>query len=298
MRRFAIVLAGAAVLGTAGLTGVIAWPIGQDVAEITLEGDVQRGAYLARAGGCIACHTNGEEGGGPLAGGAPLKTDFGIFHPPNLTPDPNAGIGAWEIEDFARAVRQGISPDGRPYYPSFPYPFYARLSDQDIADLWAAFQTVPPAAEKAAANEMRFPFDQRWGLKMWRAAYLVPPRTAPIEGRSEEWNRGRWLVEGVTHCAACHTGRNFAGARIAALRYEGAEGLPGGGKSPAITPDALAEKGYDVASLAYALQTAIKPDGDAFGASMGEVVNFGTAFLTEADRTAMATYLLNRESTE
>ncbi|KAF0675759.1 c-type cytochrome [Profundibacterium mesophilum] len=296
MRKIAVVLSSLAALGAAGLAAVIVWPIGRDVAPITLVGDADRGAYLARAGGCIACHTDVEGGGAPLAGGAPLKTDFGIFHPPNLTTDPQAGIGAWSVEDFARALRQGISPNGQPYYPSFPYPFYARLSDQDIADLWAAFQTVPAASGAAPAHELAFPFDQRWGLKIWRAAYLAPPPTTPVEGRSAVWNRGRWLVEGVAHCAACHTGRNFAGARVPALNYEGARNLPGGGTSPAITSDALREKGYDAGSLAYALKTGIMPDGDVFGASMGEVVNYGTAFLSDADRAAMATYLLDMET--
>ena len=293
MRRMILGAVALAVLAATSVGAVVLWPIGTTVAAIEPDGDVQRGAYLARASGCIACHTNIAEGGAPLAGGAPLTTGFGTFYPPNLTTDPDHGIGDWTIESFARAVRQGVSPEGRPYYPAFPYPFYARFSDRDIADLWAAFQTVPPVAEPMPDQDLSFPFDQRWGLKMWRAAYLLPPRTAPVQDRSEEWNRGRWLVEGAAHCAACHTARNFAGARLTAQRYEGATALPGGGKSPSIKADALRDEGWDTDSLAYALKSGIKPDGDVFGDSMAEVVADGTAYLTPEDRTAIAIYLLD-----
>jgi len=295
MRKLLITAAVFSAAAVIGVGAVIAWPVKNEVASIDQPGDPQRGAYLARAGGCIACHTNWEEGGKPLAGGAPLKTDFGTFYPSNLTMSKDAGMGDWSVQDFAAAVRQGVSPDGEPYYPAFPYPFYRNLSDQDIADLWAAFQTVAAVDEPAPAHEVGFPFDQRWGLKLWRGAFLEPPRTKPVEGRSEAWNRGRLLVEGVTHCGACHTGRNIAGARVLDEKFRGYDGLPGGGKSPAITPEALQDGGWSVSDLAYALETGIMPDGDAFGGSMGEVVTYGTSFMTDADREAMAIYLLNEE---
>ena len=295
MRRLgrSVVLAG--VLGAASVVGLMAWPIGIEppVALETLEGNVDRGAYLARASGCIACHSNFESGGAPLAGGAPLKTDFGTFYPPNLTTDAEHGMGAWTITDFARAVRQGISPEGEPYYPTFTYPFYTQFSDQDIADLWAAFQTVPAVAEPSPAHEARFPFDQRWGLKLWRAAYLSEPDTDPVDGRSDAWNRGKWLVRGAAHCGACHTGRNFAGARISDRIFAGNDSLPGGKRAPSILPGDLQKAGWDVDSLAYALRTGITPEGDVFGGSMAEVVNYGTAFLSDADLTAMATYIMD-----
>ena len=191
------------------------------------------------------------------------------------------------------AVRQGISPEGEPYYPTFTYPFYADFSDQDIADLWAAFQTVAPAAESAPVHEATFPFDQRWGLKLWRAAYLSDPQTEPVEGKSETWNRGRELVRGATHCGACHTGRNLAGARVASAVFAGNDALPGGNKAPSILPEDLAERGWTVANLSYALQSGVTPSGDVFGGSMGEVVQNGTRFLSKDDLRAMATYLLD-----
>ncbi|MFW8595046.1 c-type cytochrome [Cribrihabitans neustonicus] len=285
--------AAAAVFGGSVIAALAAWPIGEEPDLPELEGDVARGAYLARASGCIACHTDTEGGGKPLAGGAPLATDFGTFYPPNLTTDPGYGIGGWTQKDFARAVRQGISPSGEPYYPTFTYPFYANFTDQDIADLWAAFQTVPPVAEPDRPHDTSFPFDQRWGLKLWRAAFLEPPETGPVPGKSEQWNRGRALVEGAAHCAACHTGRNLAGARVPELRFKGNDRLPGGSKAPPIDPASLREKGWDADALAYGLKTGLTPSGDAMGGSMGEVVFQGTAFLTDEDRRAMAAYLMD-----
>ena len=221
MRQFLIAgIAGLSLAGATTVAALVAWPIGSDPRKIEPEGDVQRGAYLARASGCVACHTNFEEGGAALAGGAPLNTDFGTFYPPNLTTDPDHGLGNWDVEQFAKAIRQGIAPDGTPYYPAFTYPFYANFSDQDIADLWAAFQTVAPVAESTPEHDVGFPFDQRWGLKLWRAAFFGAPETAPVDGKSAEWNRGRELVRGAAHCAACHTGRNLAGGRVSLFRRQ------------------------------------------------------------------------------
>ncbi|MES0827021.1 cytochrome c [Ruegeria sp. SCP11] len=294
MRMFCRLGLAGAVIAAVSLVGLMAWPIGQPLAPITLKGDVDRGAYLARASGCIACHTDFAKGGAPLAGGVALETPFGTLYSPNLTTDPDHGIGGWRQAQFARAVREGVSPDGHAYYPAFPYPFYANFSDQEIADLWAAFLIVPPVAEPSRPPEMVFPFNQRWGLKLWRATYLESPRTGPVAGKDAVWNRGRELVEGAGHCAACHTARNLAGARKSDTEhFLGNNALPGGEKAPAIDHLTLAGKGWDVASLAYALRTGITPEGDAFGGSMGEVVIYGTSFLTEADQMAIATYLMD-----
>lgn len=298
MRRIMVLSAGVAALGAATLAAVIAWPIGSAPAPIGLEGNVDRGAYLARASGCIACHSDFEAGGDPLAGGAPLRTEFGTFYPPNLTTDPAHGIGDWTAEDFAKAVRQGIGPDGAPYFPSFPYPFYADFSDQDIADLWAAFQTVAPVSEPAPAHDVSFPFDQRWGLKLWRAAFFYEPDTKPLVDRSDAWNRGRELVRGAAHCGACHTPRNLAGGRDLGAVFAGNAELPGGSKAPSIQPEDLERNGWTVASLSYALQSGLTPSGDALGGSMAEVVREGTRFLTPQDREAMAIYLLDAEAGE
>lgn len=294
MKKLFLLTAVALASAGAVTAAVFAWPIGRSVELSTKVGDVNRGAYLARMAGCIACHTNVEGGGAPLAGGLALPTQFGTFYSPNLTTDKQYGMGDWTIEDFSKAVRQGISPEGKPYYPAFPYPFYTKLSDQDIADLWAAFQTVPPVNEASKPQDMVFPFNFRDGLKLWRAAFLPSGGFEPDTSRSELWNRGRFIVEGPAHCGACHTPRNFAGARQAELKLHGADGLPDGGKSPPITSEVLLEKNWTISSLKYALKTGILPDGDAFGGSMGEVVRDGTSFLSDEDLTAIATYLLER----
>ncbi|MCW2309391.1 cytochrome c [Rhodobium gokarnense] len=283
------------VLAGAGAVGLSVWPIGTAVTLAERNGDARRGAYLARMAGCIACHTDVKGGGKPLAGGLALKTRFGTFFSPNLTRDADHGIGGWSIEDFARAVRQGVSPDGDPYYPAFPYPFYAVLSDKDIADLWAAFRTVPAVAEPSKPHELSFPYGFRSGVKLWRAAFLSDAGLAEAPDRSDAWRRGRYIVKGPAHCGACHTPRNFAGARDAELALHGSDALPDGGKSPPITTAALKRNGWTHNDIAYALKTGLAPDGDAFGGSMGDVVRHGTSFLTAGDRKAIATYLLDED---
>lgn len=284
---------------TAGVgAGILSlWPIGQDVSDAFPPGDTQRGAYLARASGCVACHTNTTAEGFALAGGAALDTPFGTFVPPNITPHVEAGIGKWTIQDFARAIRQGISPEGDPYYPVFTYSFYSGFTDQDIADLWEAFRTVPAVAEAAPPHDLGFPFSFRSGLKLWRAAYIDTPDTAGLMGTSSLWNCGRVLVESAAHCAACHTGRTIAGGLDEDARFAGNDNLPGGSKAPSILAADLLGRGWTIANLAYALQTGLLPNGDAFGGSMAEVVAEGTSFLTDADRMAIATYLLDPTGT-
>ncbi len=233
-----LLCAGVVAIGIEVVVLADAQPASESLAR--LEGDAARGAYLARASGCIACHTDLENDGKPLAGGAPLTTAFGTFHAPNLTTDRTHGIGGWSVDEFARAVRQGESPEGEPYYPAFPYRFYTQFSDQDIADLWAAFQTVPAVAEPSKEQDLGFPFNVRSGLYLWQALYFEPGRFEPRADRDERFNRGAFLVEAAGHCAACHTSRNLLGALNEDEPFSGAKGLPGGGSSPAIHSNAEA----------------------------------------------------------
>ncbi len=294
MRPWLIVAIAAPALAGAAIAVLHVWPIGRPETIGVIAGDPARGAYLARMAGCIACHTDTSGGGQPLAGGVRLPTDFGTFYSPNLTTDPDHGIGSWTIQDFAAALRQGVSPEGKPYYPSFPYPFYNALSDQDVADLWAAFRTVPAVSKPSKPHDMMPPFNLRAGLKVWRALYHIPETFTSVSEKSDLWNRGKFIVEGPAHCGACHTPRNLLGARQAEMALHGAEDLPDGGKSPPITSAALKKEGWTVSALKYALQTGVMPNGDVFGGSMGEVVRDGTAFLSDEDRLAIATYLLER----
>jgi mono/diheme cytochrome c family protein len=287
----------AVAFGAAGLVGIAVvsrWPIAEPVHLGMLAGDAYRGAYLARSSGCIACHTNAAANGAPLAGGAPLDTPFGSFVPPNITPDLDGGIGNWSLDQFAVALRQGVRPDGKAYYPAFPYEFFADFSDQDVADIWAAIQIVPPVPVAAAESDVSFPFNLRWGLKLWRAAYMKPAKISPVMGQSAAWNRGQQLVTGSAHCAACHTGRNMLGGLKDSEALAGNDNLPGGSKAPPILAADLVARGWTVANMAYALRTGVMPDGDVFGGGMAEVVQAGTSFMEEADREAIAAYLLDQ----
>lgn len=265
----------------------------RQIAASASSGDAVRGTYLARMGGCIACHTDSKGGGALLAGGAAIKTPFGTFYGPNITPDERSGIGRWSLEDFADAMTAGVKPDGRPYYPVFPYTSYTLMSDQDLADLWAALQTVPAVEGRAPPNKINSLFDHRFLLIPWQTLFLQPGPYEPDPKRSDAWNRGAFIVEGPGHCVACHTPRNILGGPEEGRALEGGEG-PDGEKVPAITGDALRKAGWTAGDIAYALKTGLTPKGDSMGGSMGEVVTGATSQLTDEDRQAIATYLLEQ----
>lgn len=267
------------------------WPLKPVDSIEELTGDVSRGAYLARMAGCIACHTDGDNNGDFLAGGPELNTGFGTFRAPNLTSDPEHGLGDWTLSEFATAVREGISPSGQPYYPAFPYEFYQGLTDQQVADLWAAFQTVPGVNQPDPPQKLQFPFNIRALLKPWRV--LMQKEAPPNVSDDSVLERGRWIVEGPAHCGACHTPRNALGGIKANLALSGNSQLPGGGKAPDITATALLKNGWTEDDLAYALQTGLLPNGDAFGGEMAEVVLEGTGFLTWDDLIVISTFLLD-----
>ncbi|BBB24939.1 c-type cytochrome [Amphritea japonica] len=295
MKKSGVLLLWALILGAAGWFSL---PLLANNPELQLnagQGDVSRGAYLARASGCIACHTDTKGGGAPLAGGAPLETEFGSFSPPNLTTDKDSGIGDWSLEQFATALRHGLSPSGEPYYPAFPYEFYASLSDQDIADLWAAFQTVPPVAQDSPEHQLGFPFNLRRGVFLWQTLFFEEQSFTADSGKDGRYNRGKFLAESAAHCAACHSPRNLLGALDDETFYTGgASALAEESKVPPITAKALAEAGWSEADLGYALKTGVKADGDVFGGSMAEVVREGTSYLQQQDLNAIAYYLINR----
>lgn len=251
---------------------------------INLVGDPQRGAYVLRFAGCVACHTNEKENGAFLAGGAPIKTGFGTFYAPNITPHPEKGIGKWSQEDFFTALTKGTSPSGAHYYPAFPYEFYSRMNDQDIADLWAALRQVKPNPGKNGSTELVFPFSQRALLKPWRRLFFHSQSMPSPE------ERGAYLVRGPGHCGACHTPRNLLGALKEDKALTGA--YVNGERVPPITAEALRQNGWDVENIVFALETGITPEGDVFGGSMGEVVNAATSHLTRKDLEAIATHLL------
>ena len=286
----------ALAFGAGAVLAVEWWPFTPSQAAIgETNGDPDRGAYLHRMAGCIACHSDFENGGSVLAGGKALVTKFGSFVPPNITPDPLAGIGNWSFEDFVTAVRHGISPEDEPYYPAFPFTFYTKLSDQDVADLWAAIWTVPPVPTAAPANDLVPPFNWRSAMKVWHTLFFEPGPFVEELDRGAIWNRGAYIVEGPAHCGACHTPRNLMGARDTARALHGSEDLPDGGNAPPITAEALLADGWTRQDIVWALRTGNMPDGDTLGGSMGHVVRDGTQYLSDDDLMAIATYLLPDE---
>jgi len=253
---------------------------------------VGRGKYLFAAGGCQACHTDVKGKGKPLAGGRKLKTPFGTFATPNITPDPVHGIGKWTDADFIRAIRQGAGPDGRPYYPAFPYPSYTRMTDRDILDLKAYLFSRPPVARADEPHDLNPPFAWRFLAGIWKTLFFKPGAFQPDPAKSPEWNRGAYLVTALGHCGECHTPRNFLGAPKADMALAGSTQGPAGGIVPNITPDKETGIGKwpdsDILSL---LKSGMLPDGDFAGGAMGEVIDDNTGRLTDADREAIILYL-------
>ena len=289
MRRWLVVLGVLAVIGI-GTAVYFLKPVMGPARDLTLVGDVERGNYLIRLGGCIACHTDTDSGRAFLAGGAGLTTPFGTFVPPNITSDPTAGIGGWTLAQFADAMSNGMGPQGH-LYPAFPYENYTRMSDQEIADLYAALLATEPVSEPAAASQVPFPFNIRLAMAGWKNLFFSPARFVPEEGRSEAYNRGKYLAYGPAHCVACHTPRNALGALDWGKALTGSPGGTGG-KAPAITRAALLDQGYDPELLAQTLLDGFTPGFDVLGGPMGEVIADSTSQWTEADRAAIAEFLL------
>ncbi|CAM4403020.1 Alcohol dehydrogenase [Bordetella tumbae] len=257
----------------------------------TAEGQqlVEQGRYLARLGNCMGCHT--VPGGQAYAGGTPIPTPFGTLYGPNITPDSQAGIGGWTADDFWQALHNGKSKDGSLLYPAFPYTEYTRVSRADSDALFAFLRTVAPSSQPSRAHELKFPYDQRGLLAFWRALYFEPGVLPVDEGQSVQWNRGRYLVEGLGHCAACHAPRNSLGATQAA------DGLAGGmiagldWYAPALTADPVRGLGkWDAQDIATLLRTGMAPHSTASG-PMAEVVLGSSQYLSEDDALAMGTYL-------
>ncbi|MCP4330011.1 MAG: c-type cytochrome [Alphaproteobacteria bacterium] len=256
-------------------------------------GSAERGAYIFQAAGCKACHTDEKGGGGLLAGGAPLITPFGTFYPPNITPDPNHGIGAWSEADFVTAVTAGVSPDGSNYYPAFPYTSYTKMAPQDAIDLWAYIQTVPAADVPDRPHELDFPFSWRFLLTFWRWLYFDPGAFVPDPGQSEAWNRGAYLVQALAHCSECHTPRGFLGGFESDKYLAGNRDGPEGERVPNITPDPETGIGdWSTVDITFMLRTGILPDGDVVGSVMSRVVRDDTSKLTDDDLKAIAAYLM------
>ena len=294
MRRLVFALVGL-ILAGAAVFFVATMPRGLPAAELAAlpAGDAGRGEAVFWAGGCESCHAADKAEGEArlrLGGGRVLDTPFGGFSVPNISPDPADGIGGWTVADFANALLRGISPEGRHYYPAFPYASFTRMTHGDVADLWAFMQTLPPVSGKAPPNDLRFPFSFRRGVGLWKLAFLSAAPVVSVDTRDPAIARGQYLVEGPGHCGECHTPRNFAGAMETGRWLAGAPAPEGRGRVPDITPGEGGIGDWSAEDIAYFLEAGFTPDFDTAGGSM-VAVQRNIAMLPGSDRTAIAHYL-------
>lgn len=294
MKKTLMLAGGAATLAVVlGLAGWFAQsaddpgPAPSQSARLSPGERIARGAYLARAGDCMACHTT--RGGAQYAGGRALPTPFGKVISPNITPDRATGIGTWSADDFWHALHNGKSKNGRLLYPAFPFPNYSRVTRDDADALFAYLQSLPPVQQPNAPHQLRFPFNQQIMLAGWRMLYFRPAVYRDDPKQSASWNRGAYLVQGLGHCNACHSARNALGAS--------ANGLGGGlipeqgWYAPSLTADAEAGLGdWQTPHISQLLKTGVSPHATVFG-PMAEVVRNSLQYLSDADIDAMAGYL-------
>lgn len=248
----------------------------------------QRGELLFHIGGCTNCHT--AKNGALLAGGDAIPSPYGDFYAPNITPDPETGIGGWTQAQFDRAMREGRGADGSPLYPAFPYTSYTRMTDEDLAALKGYLDALPAVSQASRAHELWFPFNLRWGLYLWQWLFFTPERFTPDPGRDEAWNRGAYLVLAPGHCGECHTPRTFYGVLEWDRPFVGAQ--LGKERIPDITPNPQHGLGqWSAGDLGTFLKLGMTPDGDFVGSEMAKVVNNGTSKLPDGDIAAIVAYL-------
>jgi mono/diheme cytochrome c family protein len=252
------------------------------------QGDAKRGEYLSKAGGCLGCHTEERKDATPYAGGRALKTPFGTFYGPNITPHPQAGIGGWTFANFQRALREGESPDGAHFFPAFPYASFTHIADADLRDLWAYLRSLKPSPQPSKPHELGFPFNLRVALWGWKWLFFAPGEFKPDKSKTAQVNRGAYLAVALGHCGECHTPRNpFGGSKT--HRYLAGAKLGEGTSAPNLTPTRL--KKYGDSELKDILSSGLFADGDVMGDTMSEVVRNTTSQLTAADLDALIAYL-------
>jgi mono/diheme cytochrome c family protein len=289
MRRLLVVLA---VL--IAIVGALFWfvtmPESVPASALTAhKPDLENGKVMFNAGGCASCHaTPKQEDRTRLGGGLALKSPYGTFYIPNISSDPKDGIGGWNEAQFVTAMWKGTSPEGRHYFPSFPYPSYQRMRLADVRDLFAYLKTLPAVQGTVRDHDMRFPFGFRRMLGGWKFLFLDGEPYRPDPNRPATWNRGAYLVNGPGHCAECHSPRNLFGAIVSDLRFAGGpDPESADGWIPNITQAGIGA--YSVKDIEEILTSGQTPE-DTVGGSMAAVVR-STSQLPAADREAMAIYI-------
>src|SRR5690242_2335175 len=247
---------------------------------------VQRGKYLTQAGDCIACHT--VENGKPFAGGRAIETPFGTIYSANITPDRDTGIGAWSDDEFYRAIHEGIGPDGKRLYPAFPYPYFTKMTREDVLAIRAYLNTLPAISNRRPDPQLTWPLNNRALMRGWNWMFFQEGTFAPKAEKSAEWNRGAYLVEGAGHCGACHTPKNTLGAEARDRRFAGGEGE--GWSAPALDAASPAPVPWTADQLYNYLRHGFADQhGHAAGPMQPVVADLARA--PEADVRAIATYV-------
>ena len=295
-RRHWIAIAAAVLVGVAA-TAATVWNLSHrgllnaersapvDATTLT----IQRGEYLARAGDCIACHA--APGGTQLAGGRAMATPFGDLYVSNITSDDETGIGTWTADDFYRMMHTGVSRDGTLLYPAMPFASYTKVTRADSDAIFAYLQSVPPVRQKNRPHELRFPYNNRDLLLGWRALYMNEGEYRADAGRSAQWNRGAYLVQGLGHCAMCHSAINALGGSSEAKAFEGGMIPNQNWYAPSLTSNREAGLGdWSIKDIVDLLQTGASERGAVYG-PMAEVVYDSLQYLSDEDVEAMAVYL-------
>jgi len=290
MRRRIFLGAGIAAIIGFGIYGWLTTPATIPAQSLTAyTPDLANGFVAFNAGGCASCHAVPNQPDRlKLGGGLAIPSPFGTFYAPNISPDKADGIGGWTEADFVTAVTRGVSPGGTHYFPAFPYTSYAHARIVDIRDLFAYLKTLMPVSGKVRDHDLPFPFNVRRNVGIWKLLFFDSAPFAPDTSRSAQWNRGAYLVNGLGHCAECHSPRNFLGGIIKAQRFAGGPNPEGEGWVPNITRKGIDE--WSAKDVDYFLETGQTPDGDSAGGSMVRVIK-NTSQLPATDRAAIAEYL-------
>ncbi len=289
---------GAAVIAAAAAFWFLTLPVVVTASVLpSYTPNLDNGKTMFAIGGCASCHAVPNKDPDKvdrtrLGGGLALKSPFGTFYVPNISPDPKDGIGDWSEANFVTALWKGTSEHGNNLYPAFPYTSYHHMELNDVRDLFAYLKTLPPVPGKARRHDLRFPFNERRLLGGWKLLFLHGGPFVPDASKPAQWNRGAYLVNGPGHCAECHSPRNVLGAIIDSQRFAGGPALDGDGWVPNITPAGL-QHGDDVWSekdIASYLNDGMTPSGDYAGGAMAEEIR-NTALLSADDRAAIANYI-------